>query len=132
MQRGQLRARDDDALGIGSRRGGQAGFEATEGSGGMVVEMWGRMVTTVVAHLLQRQRRRRRVRRVLDEDDEEWGRGMRLTESRVRTKLSTSIDKVAPSLGFSSATFLGRAMAMEGVLLRLGLMIWGGGSLKGL
>ena len=71
MQRGQLRARDDDALGIGSRRCGQAGFEATEGSGGMVVEMWGRMVMTVVAHRLQRQRRRSRVRRVLDEDEEE-------------------------------------------------------------
>jgi hypothetical protein len=57
---------------------------------------------------------------------------MRLTESRVRTKLSTSIDNVAPSLGFSSATFLGRAMMMGWVLLRLGLMIWGGRSLKGL
>jgi hypothetical protein len=55
---------------------------------------------------------------------------MRLTESLVRTKLSTSIESVAPSLAFSSATFLGRAIVMEGVLLWLGLMIWGVGSLK--
>ena len=68
----------------------------------------------------------------MDEDEEEWGTGMRLTESRVRTKLSTSIDKVAPSFAFSSATFLGRAIMMEAVLLRLGLMVWGGRSLKGL
>ena len=71
MQRGQLRARDDDALGIGSRRCGHAEFEATEVRGVMVVEMWGWMVMTMVAHLLQRQRRRSRVRRVLDEDEEE-------------------------------------------------------------
>lgn len=41
MQRGQLRARDDDALGIGSRRCGNVGIEATEGVERMVVEMWG-------------------------------------------------------------------------------------------
>jgi hypothetical protein len=56
--------------------------------------------------------------------------GMRLTESRVRTKLSTSIERVAPSLAFSSATFLGRAIVMEVVMLALGLMIWRVGSLK--
>jgi hypothetical protein len=66
----------------------------------------------------------------MDEDEEEWGTGMRLTESLVRTKLSTSIERVAPSLAFSSATFLGRAITMEGLLLWLGLMIWGVGSLK--
>jgi hypothetical protein len=48
-----------------------------------------------------------------DEDEEERGTGRRLTESRVRTKLSTSIESVAPSLGFSSAAFLGRAIVME-------------------
>jgi hypothetical protein len=48
---------------------------------------------------------------------------MRLTESRVRTKLSTSIDSVAPSLAFSSATFLGRAMVMDVVLLSLFVVV---------
>jgi hypothetical protein len=71
VHRGPRRAPDDDALGIGSRRCGKAGFEATEGIGRMVVEMWGRMVMSVVAHVLQRQHRRSRVRRVLDEDEEE-------------------------------------------------------------
>jgi hypothetical protein len=37
---------------------------------------------------------------------------MRLTESRVRTKLSTSIESVAPSFAFSSVAFLGRAIVM--------------------
>jgi len=52
-----------------------------------------------------------------DEDEEEWGMGMRLTESLVRTKLSTSIERVAPSLAFSSATFLGRAIMIEWVVV---------------
>lgn len=58
----------------------------------------------------------------MGEDEEEWGTGMRLTESRVRTKLSTSIESVAPSLAFSSVAFLGRAIMMEVWLLLLGLM----------
>lgn len=69
------------------------------------------------------------MRRVLDE--EEWRRWRTLTESLVRTKLSTSIERVAPSFCLSSA-FLARAMVMIGmvVVVKLGLMIWGASSLK--
>lgn len=46
-------------------------------------------------------------------EEEVEKKGMILTESLVRTKLSTSMDRVAPSLGLSSV-FFARAMVVEG------------------